>query len=118
MLLLTAALISPQITNSVTSEQWHLMKSWTTGSRYFVVPMIIFIGVLFWSWSNIQIQFIKKILVVAMIITIYGMTIDFHVRPLKDFYWKEQVDKFQRSPIGETYSIPINPKGWYCKLEK
>ena len=108
-LLLIAALLHPQVSLSV--PQWTAMTQPLAGDRYFVIPMVVWIGALFsLSTSTIAtLRYASMLLLAAM--AIVAIPRDWRVPHMPPTRFVEQAHAFEIAAPGTRMSFDIHPPG-------
>jgi hypothetical protein len=112
----TAALIIPQVT--VTGPQWQMMTNTGWGDRYYLFPMLAFIGTLFAlaGARPLALRIVGGVaLAVAVLVGVAGDWI-YPVMPPTDFLSRARA--FAKSPPGTVMRLPMHPTGTEMWLQK
>jgi hypothetical protein len=107
-LMLAAALISPVI--STTEPQWPQMTLPNAGNRYFLIPMLAWIGVLFTlvrDWGPSRVSAFGFLVLLPV-----GIMTDFHYRAARPTDFVERAREFGSAPTGTQMEFPVHPPGF------
>ena len=115
-LLLSAALISPQVTE--TTPQWEAMGFVMTGTRYFLMPMLAWFAGLLVMSQNAH-RALRYLAVTLMSVASIGIVSDWTCPRFEHHdEFMAQARIFDSSPAGTEVDLPINPNGWVLHLRK
>lgn len=115
-LIFVSSLISP--TGLPKDHELEFLSRSTTGMRYWLIPMLSFLVILFWGLSKKNLLIIKIISAMFLMTVIYGVIVDFHHPKLIDYQLEKEIEKFENLSSGSRAFIPINPYGWEMELIK
>lgn len=88
-------------------------------NRYFFLPSLLFILLVFSSFSWPQQRSARFVAGCFLIIFfLYGVRLDWHHPPYRDFQFATRAKHVAQVPPGTTIKIPINPPGWYMTIRK
>ena len=107
--LLTAALARPQV--EATLPQWPLIAMPGVGGRYFYIPMLVWLGVLFTVAARPGgwLRLIARLLLLGSLI---GLWQDFDMPARPDTGFRAAAKRFERLPPGAAMSIVVLPLGF------
>ena len=114
-LIVTAAFISPAITNE--KAQWEFMWYPHIGSRYWLIPIFCFILLLFWTALNAQYKALRWFAAGLLLLMPIGIYQDWRYPPYKDLNFPKYAAEFKAAESGSKVVIPINPD-WEMRLKK
>lgn len=109
--LFVAALVSATV-------PWEHLMLPGAAVRYWYIPMVAFVTVLTWLARQKYQRWLRIPAIVLLAVMGTGIIGDWHHPPLKDLKFQEYVAAFEQAPSGTTFTIPINPTGWFMHLEK
>lgn len=111
-----AALVTPQV--NLTGAQWHEMTFTGWGDRYYVFPMLAFIGALFAlaGARPVVLRVLGGLGVVAVVIGGVAGDWVYPVMPPTDF--ADRARAFAQAPPGTVARLPIHPTGAEMWLQK
>lgn len=115
LLITITALAWPAVT--LEQGQWTAIANNVTAQRYWFVPCFVFYAGLLFVIANVRSKVEKAIAVGLLVISSYGVVVDYKIPPLKDFDFQTHAAEFERAEPGTTVSIPINPD-WKMQLKK
>jgi len=115
-LLFVAALLFPL--GKPNDPQWPLMLIPGVGGRHWFIPMLAFLSVLVWSLRKSSSRISRTLAVLAFVMMVPGIILDWQYPAFKDLNFREHVYRFESAPIGTQATIPINPPGWTMVLTK
>lgn len=108
-LLLAGALASPQVTN--TEPQWPVMAIPPMGNRYFTIPIICWVAVLFTLAADRR--WLPRIAGAALLLVLlaWGIPHDFHELPMPRTDFQDRARAFAAAPPGTRMEFPLHPPG-------
>ena len=104
--LFVAALVRPQI--SVDQAQWPLMLNPGTGQRYYLIPMLAWLGVLFTSAGS-RVPWQRVSGYALLMLSLIGITADFHQPARPGPEWVSQAKRFERAAPGSRQDFHFPP---------
>jgi hypothetical protein len=111
--ILTAALMSPVV--SLKEPQWPLMALPGVGNRYFLIPMLVWIGILFTLFRDRR--FVVRCLSSGFLILMpLGIVTDFTYRRAKPTAFDERAREFEIAPAGTQMTFPVHPPGFQPRM--
>ncbi len=110
------SLTSPMASESV--PQWLSLSVPGSGCRYWFIPMLGFVTLIFWLLGKKQPPLIRIAAVVTVAIMIFGIVLDWHYPAFANLEFQTYANKFITAPHGAKVKIPINPPGWFMELTK
>ena len=111
---LAAALLRPQI--SKTGAQWALMQIPGVGQRYYYMPMLAWLGVLFW-WCG-RPAYAARVAGWALLAgLLFGVRSDWVIADRQPTGFAARAEAFERSAPGETTVFLVNPLGVQKPME-
>lgn len=109
-LLLAAALYQPLI--SLTESQWPLMTLPGVGQRYYYIPMLAWLGVLFTlagGWAGRRGIVLQGLACVLLAAVSFGIWTDWNLPQRRPTGFVAQARAFEAASSGTRMSFPINP---------
>lgn len=109
------ALAKPMM--SITDPQWPVFFGPGNGERYFFVTNFAFFCFTLYLANRMGV--FRNIFITAiLLIGVFGAIKGFHMNPMPDVGFKDDIQSFQSLPKGERMNIRINPPGWTMELIK
>ncbi|MBA3922247.1 MAG: hypothetical protein H0X31_11320 [Nostocaceae cyanobacterium] len=115
-LVFCTSLSSPMASESV--PQWLSLSIPGSGCRYWFIPMLSFVTLLFWLLSKRQPRLIRIAAVLVLAVMVFGIVLDWRYPAFANLEFKTYASKFITIPQGFKMKIPINPPGWFIELTK
>lgn len=115
LLICVTALAWPAVT--LEPGQWTAIANNATAQRYWFVPCFVFYAGLLFVIANVRSKVEKAVAVGLLLVSSYGIVVDYKIPPLKDFDFQTHAAEFERAEPGTDVSIPINPD-WKMRLTK
>lgn len=118
-----AGLLKPAIINVSEKSAWQMLFE-ANGIRYWFLPMIGFLVILFWGARKtvfLPVRLISLFFLTCMVlftVKTFRRPENFRFPPYIDYHYQDEVKKFLELPKGEKMAIPINPSGWQMELIK
>jgi len=118
-----AGLINPTMINGIDKPVWQVLSG-ANGIRYWFLPMIGFLVILFWGARKtvfLPVRLMSIFFLTCMVlftIKTFRHPENFRFTPYIDFHYQKAVKEFLALPKGEKMAIPINPPGWQMELIK
>jgi hypothetical protein len=85
--------------------------------RYWFYPTLAFAWALA-ACTQSRLRWLKALSVSLLVFSSFGMLHDWRQPAFNDMHFAEQVERFQKAPVGSTVTIPENPDGWTISLVK
>ncbi len=98
--------------------QWRSLSIPGSCCRYWFIPMLSFVTLLFWLLSKRQPHLIRIAAVLALAMMIFGIVLDWRYPAFADLEFKTYASRFITAPEGAKMKISINPPGWFMELTK
>lgn len=117
MLILISSLLNPTTVVSP-EEAWKVLSINLAGIRYWLIPMLAFISVLFFNAGKSSPIIIRSMALLFLSLGIVGIIADFQHHRLPDKAFAKYVEVFNSAPNGKKVIIPINPQAFYLRLIK
>jgi hypothetical protein len=114
-LLFAAALLSPQV--SATDPQWPVMSLQGMGDRYYVIPMLAWIGVLFTLAADSN-PLLRPLGMVLLLVLLWEIPGDWRYPYMPDTKFAAHAQVFDAAPAGTTMRLAIHPPGTEMTLVK
>ena len=114
--LLAAALRTPLA--SLTQPQWPILITPGAAGRYWLIPVISFFWVYVWMLSRQRPAVIRALGALAIAAALWTGFTYWRYQPFVNLHFTKYASEFQSVPIGQDFSIPINPPGWQLVLHK
>jgi hypothetical protein len=108
-LVLATALISPVV--SLTEPQWPLLTHPGLGNRYFFIPMLLWIGILF-TLVRHQATVIRGLAWGFLLLLPLGIVADFNYPGSKPTKFLELAREFEQAPPGTPMAFMVHPRGF------
>jgi len=116
LLVLVAAMLSPQLSSTAQWVTWEVPHA---GERYSFVPILGFYVALLSVAGRDRIRAMRWLVagMVACAILV-AIPLSWGIRPFQDLAYPEHVGEYERARPGDVVRIPINPPGWFMELRK
>jgi hypothetical protein len=112
---LAASLASPVISSGPPS--WEVIAIHGAGDRYLFLPTLLIVFDVAWLASRFRQRPIAAAGLAALVVmTAFGIRLDFPLFRFPDYNWGAQVAQFQRLPVGRTETFHTLPPGWTFNL--
>ena len=111
-----ASLLTPLV--SLSEAPWHLMTLPAIGERYFVFPMLAWLGVLFVLAADRRYALRAIGVGLIAIMVLYGVHADWHNPYGNPVGFKAEARAFMAAPPGTRMEFPIRPTGTKMVLIK
>jgi hypothetical protein len=108
-LLLIAALVSPQV--SISDPQWLAMSHPPMGNRYYTIPMLAWIAVLFTLAADCHRILRGAGVALLSVILVWGIPHDWPEMPMPRTNFIDQAKAFEAAPPGTRMEFAILPPG-------
>jgi hypothetical protein len=108
-LMLAAALISPVV--SLTEPQWVMMTLPGAGNRYYILPMLVWIGILF-TLIHDRTVFVRRLAWGFLILLPLGIFTDFYHPGSNPTDFAARAREFEVAPAGTQMTFPVHPPGF------
>jgi hypothetical protein len=117
-MLLAASLAWPQQTPPVRIPAWQALALRGGGARYFFLPMLVFVATLVWTLNGDAPRILRSAAAITLTLMCFGIVRDWHCPAFTDLNFQAYVSRFESSPPGAVFTIPLNPPGWSMQLVK
>jgi hypothetical protein len=104
-----ALCLARPLAGSADRSQWEWLCVPGIGNRYYFLPMLTFLGVLFWMAVNNSHRNLRYLGVALLLMLPYGIYQDWSYPEFKNLNFKEHAAEFERKPSGTRIKIPVNP---------
>jgi hypothetical protein len=82
-----------------------------SSSRWYVIPTLAWLAVVFWVVSRGRLASLGAMLLLGMTLSV-GVVSDWKYQPYADLGWLAAVKQFEQAPAGTVVEIPVNYPGW------
>jgi len=117
LLIFCASLFSPSVSD-FSKPAWKVLYLANTGIRYWLIPMLAFVTILFFNAKKGTPIFLRSASILLLATMIIGIVADFNQNIYVDMHFSQYVQTFKTAPDGAKITIPINPPGWSMELIK
>ena len=108
-LLFASALVSPQV--SISDQQWPLMAHPPLGNRYYTIPMLAWVAVLFTLAADRH-RILRCIgVALLLVMLVWGIPHDWRELPMPRTDFIARANAFDAAPPGKRMEFPIHPPG-------
>jgi len=113
---LAASLILPAASNTI--PQWQIMVTPGLAGRYWFIPIIAWISLIFWMVQGRNKKLIRTIGLFGLTFLAIGIILDFHIPAWTNHNFPNQVRMFSTVPVGTNFIFQLEPTGWIMNLHK
>lgn len=117
IMIFVSSLFSPSVSD-FSKPAWKVLYSSDTGIRYWLIPMLAFVTVLFFCAKKTAPIFLRTVSTIFIACMIIGIVADFNQNIYTDTHFGQYAKDFKNAPIGTKITIPLNPPGWSMELIK
>ncbi len=114
--ILAAALKLPLA--SLTDPQWPLLLLPGFGGRYWLIPVVSLLWAYVWMLGNQRPAAVRAVAAILVAAALCTGVASWRYNAFVDLDFSRYAREFQQAPVGQDFTIPINPGGWTMVLRK